>query len=793
MYFRPLYLLFVVFPFVVSAAVPNRYIVEMSGEPVAVHVARRVRPDGMRSEIARQRRLRIREEQRPVRTRLEAANAEILGSVENVSNAFIVNISDERAAELELIPGVLKVHRVRRFKPVLDRALPLHRVPEAWQQVGIGNAGAGMKIGIIDTGIDAQHPGFQDSSLPIPSGFPRANADSDLAFTNRKVIVARSYAHLFVASDPDPSARDHVGHGTAAAMAAAGIQNTAPLASISGVAPKAYLGNYKVFGSPGVNEGATDDAILKAIDDAVSDGMDVISLSLGTLEATRIEEDNLVAALERASALGIIVVVAAGNDGPDPSTIGSPGTAPSAITVGASKNDRVFAASATISGGAPLLAIPGAGANSFVPVTGPLISVAALDQNGLACSPLQSGSLQGRIAFILRGECTFEEKLSNAQRAGAIAALVATYQADPDPLTMGVGSATLPASMISYAAGTEVQQRIGRDPNLTATLTFTLGPVIAGTDGLAGFSSRGPNVDLTIKPDLLAVGTSFYTAAQRTDSRGALFDVSGYTLTQGTSFSTPLLAGAAALLKAARPGLTMHQYRSLLINTAAALSGTLQQTGSGTLDMSAALRGTATAFPTSLSFQLGGADPAITRPLTISNTGTASTVFQLTAAPASGGPVPALAADSVNLEPGASASINVNFNASGLTPGQYEGFIRVTDTITGVEMRVPYWYGIRSDSPKYITILDVRNGTPSQSVRDAVLFRVTDASGIPLTDIEPVVTVVSGGAALTSVTSRDRLIPGAFGITLRLGPVRGSNRVRIQAGDVIKEVTLTSR
>jgi len=108
-------------------------------------------------------------------------------------------------------------------------------------------------------------------------------------------------------------------------------------------------------------------------------------------------------------------------------------------------------------------------------------------------------------------------------------------------------------------------------------------------------------------------------------------------------------------------------------------------------------------------------------------------------------------------------------------------------------MRVPYWYGIRSDSPKYITILDVRNGTPSQSVRDAVLFRVTDASGIPLTDIEPVVTVVSGGAALTSVTSRDRLIPGAFGITLRLGPVRGSNRVRIQAGDVIKEVTLTSR
>src|SRR5882672_1979628 len=110
MYFRSFYLLFVIFPFVVSAAVPNRYIVEMSGEPVAVNVARRVGRGGMRGEMARQRRLQIREEQRPVRTRLQAANAEILGSVENVANAFIVNMSDEQAAQLESIPGVLKVH-----------------------------------------------------------------------------------------------------------------------------------------------------------------------------------------------------------------------------------------------------------------------------------------------------------------------------------------------------------------------------------------------------------------------------------------------------------------------------------------------------------------------------------------------------------------------------------------------------------------------------------------------------------------------------------------------------------
>src|SRR4030095_9821982 len=100
-----------------------------------------------------------------------------------------------------------------------------------------------------------------------------------------------------------------------------------------------------------------------------------------------------------------------------------------------------------------------------------------------------------------------------------------------------------------------------------------------------------------------------------------------YTMTQGTRLSTPLLAGAAALLKAGRPGLTMNQYRSLLINTAAASVGTVQQTGAGMLDMSAAMRGTATAFPTALSFQAGDGNPNLSRILTITNVGATSAVF----------------------------------------------------------------------------------------------------------------------------------------------------------------------
>jgi minor extracellular serine protease Vpr len=777
-------------PFLAAAAVPGHYIVEMAGDPVAVHIAKHARAAGIRSDAAQQRRTQIRQEQRPVRTRLEAAQAEIAASVDTVANAFIVRIPDDQAAQLESIPGVTRVYPVRMFKLSLDRALPLHHVPEAWQQVG-GNAGAGMRIALIDTGIDVQHPGFQDPSLSIPSGFPRANTTDDLAFTSNKVIVARSYTDLLPVPETDRSPRDRVGHGTATAMAAAGVTNTGPLAAITGVAPKAYLGSYKVFGTPGSNDGATDGAILKAIDDAVADGMDVINLSLGSLEAARLESDIIVQAVERASALGVLVVVAAGNDGPDTNTIGSPATAPSAIAVGASKNDRVFAASATVSGGNPVLAVPGSGAASRAPVTGALTPVSTLDQDGLACLPLPTGSLQGRIAFILRGQCTFEEKLNNVQRAGAIAALIYTQQSQPDPITMSVGTATLPASMISYAAGVDIVQRLARNPALTATLTFTIGEVMASTDGLVGFSSKGPSVDLSVKPDLVAVGTNFYTAAQKFDRRGALYDANGYTLTQGTSFSTPLLAGAAAVLKAARPGLTLAQYRSLLINTAGTWSGSVQQIGAGILDLSAAVRATAAAFPTAVSFEAGAASPNVSRSLTISNVGTASTVFRLSTAPTAGAPAPVLSAGTVSLDPGASTQITVTFSASSLAPGQYEGSIRVADTTSGLEMRVPYWYAVASATPSSITLLDVHTGgRPLESVTNAVKFRVTDSSGIPLTNIQPVVTVVSGDGEITSVTSRDRLVPGEFGITVRLGPRRGANVIRIQAGDVVKDVTI---
>ena len=140
------------------------------------------------------------------------------------------------------------------MKRHLNRALDLMNVRTAWSSLnGEANAGAGVKIAVLDTGIDQNHAAFQENGLQYPAGFPKGES----SYTNRKVISARSYVNMLVGTDPkftrpdDLSPRDRVGHGTAVAMIAAGGQNTGPVATITGVAPRAWLGNYKVLGRLG--------------------------------------------------------------------------------------------------------------------------------------------------------------------------------------------------------------------------------------------------------------------------------------------------------------------------------------------------------------------------------------------------------------------------------------------------------------------------------------------------------------------------------------------------------------
>jgi minor extracellular serine protease Vpr len=817
---RRLLLALLLLPASWARVIPDRYIVELTGEPVAGRVAAQGRHPNEIEAI--ERRAEVSSEQVEVRAAIERQGGEILASAYMVANALMVRMPAGVAARVASLPGVKRVHAVREFKPVLDHAVVVHKITDAWNQIGLTHAGLGIKIAMIDTGIDNTHPGFQDPSLAIPKGFPKTNQASDTTFTNNKVIVARSYAKAFFSTDPDLSARDDQGHGTATAMAAAGVLNSGalsfgPQATIRGVAPEAYLGNYKVFGSPGVTDFAPEDAILKAIDDAVADGMDIINLSLGDAVAVALDQDLEVSAIQNATSLGAIVVVAAGNSGPDPHTIGSPANAPAAISVGASSNERLFNNTATV-GGKAYQAIEGSGPAPSQPVTAGLKDVAALDGSGLACSTLKAGSLQGKVALILRGTCFFSDKLTNAQAAGAKGALVYTDAARPDAIFMEVRSATLPAMMVSYSDGAEIKQRLAANPSFNATLDFSFKLWTVNPDQLAMFSAQGPNVDASIKPEMVAVGQYVFTAAEKSNSKGEVYSPSGYALLDGTSFSAPIVAGAAALLKEARPGLTVAEYRSLLIHSAGEgfvkpeFPARAQQAGAGMLDMSAALRATAAASPVSLSFGAGTGDVQSSQKLTIFNVGQAAETFSIFAVAHDGPsepvppgsrtgavietaqPVVTVSTHSLTLNAGAKDDIVVSMTGFGLPAGAYEGFIHVVGATSGVDERVPYWYGVGSPVPARITVLETVNNPKAGSVKsDAILFRVTDAAGITVPGVKPVVTVVAGGGSVGGVANHDDFEPGVFGVTLTLGPTAGPNDFQVQVGALKQTVTIVSQ
>ena len=540
--------------------VPGRYVVELNGAPLGAEVRTKGR-EALRDQVAA-----IRSEQARVRALIEQRNGKVLSSLDSLMNALIVKIADADASTLSQLPGVKQVYPVHQYKMELDHALPLHHVPEAWALIGgKDKAGAGVRIAILDTGVSPNHPAFQDPTLKPPPGFPQASKPDNLAFTNNKIIVARSYEDIYQETDPD-DAQDRMGHGTETAMCAAGVTNTGPFATITGVAPKAWIGGYKIV--PGNTGSASEDVILKAMDDALADGMDVINLSFGSPFEFEEFPDYLPAvAVDRMRQFGVVMVVSAGNSGPALNTMGDFASQASVISVGAVQSDRAFNGSVSIAGAAAIQAFSSSG-----PVPGPITTtvfdVSSVDPTGLLCSaPLPAGSASGQIALIMRGTCTFEQKVNNAAAGGAVAAII-YVQSGQTPIHASIGSATLPTVLLGNSDGVALMAAVDSNPSTTATVTFDGIAYPEDPRVLASFTSKGPNYDYTIKPDLIAVGTDVYMATQSLDPTGALYSQNGYIVANGTSFSSPLTAGAVAVLRGAHPGLTVDQYRSLIINSA---------------------------------------------------------------------------------------------------------------------------------------------------------------------------------------------------------------------------------
>src|SRR5262249_55447438 len=204
---------------------------------------------------------------------------------------------------------------------------------------------------------------------------------------------------------------------------------------------------YRIFGSPGANDFTSGEALIRALQDAVSDGMDVVSLAVGNPagygplarcgENQRDPCDIRADAVENASSLGLVTVVPAGNDGdaglnfPTLNTIHTPGTAPSAITVGASTNSHIFF-SALLAAGKRIRPLFGDGPKPNPPLTAPVRDVTQLRDNGRACSALGPGELNGAIALVQRGDCAFFTKVVNATNAGAAGVIIYQYDGEDE-------------------------------------------------------------------------------------------------------------------------------------------------------------------------------------------------------------------------------------------------------------------------------------------------------------------------------------------------------------------------
>jgi uncharacterized protein (TIGR03437 family) len=808
----------------------GEYALILDDVPVAQKIHSRA---ALRSEAAKLHLTKIRSAQAAIVGELGQRKIAVTATAQLLVNAVFVRATPEAAAGLKSIPGVKRVQYLPPVRPALTTATNLINASAAWAAVGgVGNAGAGVKIGIIDSGIDQNHPGFQDSTLKPPAGFPTGNT----GHTNSKVIVARSYVSMIEDHFPDfsrafdykapddESPRDRMGHGTGIAMIAAGVQHNSPLGTIAGVAPKAFLGNYKVFGSPGVNDFTLFAAIQAALSDAVKDGMDIVTLSLnegdpadfGPLDSTACNDvacDVRAQAVENATSMGVLVVAAAGNGGnaalryPSLNSMDTPGTAPSAVTVGATQNGHKLYQSVTVNGsGVPsnlqrINALFGdVKVNS--PLTAPLKDVAATGNDGLGCTAMPAGSLAGAIALVQRGTCLFSDKINNAQAAGAIGVII--YQVDGSDdvySSLYVQNTGIPAVLIGNTDGKALKSYIAANAGATATMDPSITAIDNGNvNTIAPFSSRGPSLgnfaaarDFALKPELVAPGSGIYTATQKYDPVGDAYNATGYTTVTGTSYAVGFVAGAAAVAKQKNGNLnTPGRLKSAVVNTATSdvLGGVhVTDVGAGKLNAGDAAAVAATLEPAAISFGPVPAALPITRNLTITNVSGSAITLNLAVRQITGNSRATVSVSSSNvpLAAGASTQVSVSLGGSQPNPGAYEGFIDVTGA--GPAMHLPYYYVVGDGVAYNIQcIIDCSfTGSPNDTAWP-LAFRLVDQYGVPVTNSPVGFQIKAGGGKINALggdTVTDKL--GNAAVFMDLGPTQGDQIFLGGAGGLTQE------
>lgn len=612
-----------------------------------------------------------------------APKATITGEYDIALNGVAVRLNGTSIDTLRSAPGVKAVAYENTYTRAAheDPDLALIDAMQGWVAAGATSvetdpktwAGYGVQVGIVDSGIDVDHPCFDDA------GFPATRQLGDTSLTNNKVIVAKVFNRSTKKFGYTPEAIDS--HGTHVSGTVACDLHTPAVvkgADIpydpSGVAPGAQLGNYNVF--PADVDDARSEDILNALDAAAADGMDVINMSLGG--GFHGNQDLLTHAVDNLDRNGIVVAVAAGNDGPGAGTVGSPGSAERALTAGAASVGH-YVGTPVIHDGQTVSVTNSAG--DFPLITSDL--TAELNAVTNADGTLGDGcaideDLTGDIALISRGTCSFGQKVANAEANGAIAVVVVNNQPG-DPIGMALDPlfpTTIPAVMAPLDDKAALLALDGETVTLGGQQEYTY----SGNDNiLADFSSWGPvPVSYRVKPDVVAPGVNVLSSIPLSYCEGdAWVDDEGcWDFFNGTSMATPHLAGMAAVIRAAHPSWQPWQVRSAIANTAkidavyqtAAITTPdtdVQQVGNGLADLDAALAAKAVFTRTTVSFGAvtSGSGKTWTQQVTVQNIGASTLSSAVTVQDSTGLGTWTASPSSVSLAPGASATITLTFTA----------------------------------------------------------------------------------------------------------------------------------
>ncbi len=637
------------------------------------------------------------------------------------------------------LPRLMRVGAVRKVYPSVRYHLDTNKSPAVIRAdtfwASTGGFGQGIKIGVVDDGIDQSNPFFNPTGFSYPAGFPKGGKK----WTTPKVIVARAFP------GPGSGRQGHLAlnrqdsfHGTHVAGIAAGVAGTlvAPgpdhpaVSGLSGIAPRAWIGNYRVFNVP-VPTGGLDaftPEIMLAFEAAVNDGMDVINFSGGGPELDP-SSDALVDALNNVAAAGVVPVISAGNDRDDFGfgSVGSPSNAPAAISVAAVSNLHVFGTELTVTGaGAPaglqhipftfnvrvapawiagqtLVDVGTVSGTTGQPVERHACAPPGFDPNDSRFTSLPSGSLAGTVALVSRGGCTFVSKLERVRRAGATGLLLVDNRSgEPNFITVDLG---FPAGMISDLDGANLRAYMATQGGRTAFRASALSDpkeIATGRSGIVtSFSSAGPtNFDHRLKPDVAAPGGQILSSTL-SEFAGAPFMV-----LDGTSMAAPHVSGAAALLLQHHPGWSPGEVKSALMTSAQPAWGDTARTkeasvlleGGGLIDVASANDPKLFAEPSSLSFGYLNVDNHAARKallLELSDAGTGGGAWNVSVEPQSATPGATIspATSSVTIAPGGTVDLPVVATGANSSPtGDDYGFIVFTRGADRI--RVPYYFTV---------------------------------------------------------------------------------------------------